>query len=294
MSIVDHYIGVKEYSIDTETQISYHKYIPYEYINYGEEYINSLSVDVIKNYYKFFADLEVGKGFQKDAIFKTNTCGLWTSFSNSEEVEAYHSYFSYDYGNMSEEDVTKFYQTVINKAESPLVKYFRHQELDMGIEGITVDTMGSVLKYIMLFRPNSDVLSYLPDLEKIDNIQQFVDLNYMNIKQGLPADPDSFKSPIRIQFDADNDKKISIELVSAFFQKEYYLSKNSYSGYIDRKNKYFDRMMESGLLTSEEVEFCKQKSPEWQQFSVKFKWEDGVIVDKKLYTFVVVDFEEVA
>lgn len=219
---------------------------------------------------------------------------MWTSFSNSEEVEAYHSYFSYDYGNMSEEDVTKFYQTVINKAESPLVKYFRHQELDMGIEGITVDTMGSVLKYIMLFRPNSDVLSYLPDLEKIDNIQQFVDLNYMNIKQGLPADPDSFKSPIRIQFDADNDKKISIELVSAFFQKEYYLSKNSYSGYIDRKNKYFDRMMESGLLTSEEVEFCKQKSPEWQQFSVKFKWEDGVIVDKKLYTFVVVDFEEVA
>lgn len=293
MAIVDHYIGVKEYSLVTEECISYHKYVPHDYIEYGEDAIHSPACETLKNYYQFFDDLEVGKGFQSGALFKTNSCGLWISSNNENNIEAYHSYFAYDYRGMAEESISKFYKLLGDKTEPSVLKHLRSQELDIGIEGISIGLDGEILKYITLFRPNSDVLSYLSDLEDIDNVQQFIDLNYPNIKMGLAADPDSFRSPIRIQFDSTNDNKISIELVSAFFQKEYYLSNNSYDGYVDRKDKYFDRMLETGLLSEDEVKFCREKSPKWQQFSVKFKWEDGVMVDKKLYTFVVVDFEEV-
>ena len=292
MAVVDHYIGVEEYSIVSEECISYHKYIPHDYIEYGEEAIHPPACDTLKKYYQFFDNLEVGKGFKSGSLFKTNSCGLWVSLNSQKEIEAYHSYFAYDYRGMTNECVSSFYES-FGKFEPDTLKNLRQQELDIGIEGISIGLDGDVLKYITLFRPNSDVLSYLSDLEDIDKVQEFIDLNYTNIKQGLAADPDSFKSPIRIQFDSSEDGKISIELVSAFFQKEYYLSNNSYDGYLNRKDKYFDRMMQTGLLSEKEAEFCKEKSPSWQQFSVKFKWEDGIIVDKKLYTFVVVDFEEV-
>ena len=52
-------------------------------------------------------------------------------------------------------------------------------------------------------------------------------------------------------------------------------------------------MIEAELLTSDEVAYCKTNSPIWQQFSVKFKYKGGELIDKKLYTFDVVDFETV-
>lgn len=293
MSVVDHYIGAKEYSILSKTYLNYHKYTPYEYIDFDNNSIPNLAKIAIKNYYNFFADLEANKGFLKNAIFKTNSSGLWVTENTNQILEAFHAYFSYDYKNLIEQSINNFYENVAFNTEPEKLKYLRQQELDIGIEGISISLSGKIQKYITLFRPNSPVLSYFPELENIDKIQHFVDLNYENIKNGLNTDPNSFRSPIRIQFDANDDQKISIELVSSFFQKEYYLNKNSYSGYIKRKELYFERMAQANLLSSEEILYCRENSPSWQQFSVKFKWQNGKIVDKKLYTFVVVDFEEI-
>lgn len=290
MATVDYYMGAKEYSIASKTYLNYHKYVPYEYIEYvmGEQ-VNSK----IKNYYEFFENIELDKGFLKSAVHKTNSSGLWITENQHSEIECYHSYFSYDYRNLSANSVNNFYTNVVQKIEPSRLKELRTKELDIGIEGISISLEGDVLKYITLFRPNSNVLDYFSDLQQIQDVQAFVDLNYDSFKKGQVNAPDSFRSPIRIQFDSTDNGKISIELVSAFFQKEYYLSGNSYDSYLDRKQKYFDRMLECKLLDSEEIEYCKQHSPVWQQFSVKFKWQDGKLVDKKLYTFDVVDFEEV-
>ena len=52
-------------------------------------------------------------------------------------------------------------------------------------------------------------------------------------------------------------------------------------------------MLEAELLTADEVAYCRTNSPSWQQFSIKFKYSGGELVDKKLYTFDVSDFETV-
>lgn len=291
----DHYMGAEEYSILSKQFINYHKYIPYEYIEYGEEAIHPPACAVIQKYYDFFADIESKTGFLKKSMYKSVNCGLWITVDSVENnnIEAYHSYFSYDYGNISDKNIFKFYNTVIGKTEPVLLTDLRNEDIDLGIEGISISPEGEVLKYITLFKPNSNILSYFSDLNDIDKLQKFVDLSFSKLKSGYTNDPESFRSPIRIQFDSSGDQIISIEFACAFFQKEYYLNGNSFDAYNNRKQLYFNQMIESGLLTEEEVEFCKEKSPSWQQFSVKFKWKNNELIDKKLYTFVVVDFEKV-
>lgn len=287
MATVDHYVGAKEHSIASKTYLNYHKYVPYEYIEYvmGEQ-VNTK----IKNYYEFFKNIDSDEEFLKNAKHKIDSSGLWITENKNSEIECYHSYFSHDYKNMSENMVNNFYTNVVQKIEPSRLKELRTKELDIGLEGISISLEGEVLKYITVFRPNSNVLTYFSDLQQIEDIQTFLDLNYTGVKKIQDNSLGVFKFPIRIQFDSTDNGKISIELVSEFFQKQYYSSGDSY---LDRKQKYFDRMLECKLLDSEEIEYCKQHSPVWQQFSIKFKWQDGKLIDKKLYTFDVVDFEEV-
>ena len=75
--------------------------------------------------------------------------------------------------------------------------------------------------------------------------------------------------------------------------KEFYEQGGSTQKYLDRKNLYFERMLQTELLTSDEVAYCRDNSPSHQQFSIKFKWRGGELVNKKLYTFAVIDFERI-
>jgi len=294
MALEDHYIGCEEHSILFENYVSYHKYTPHQYLSSIEDVIYPDAAKTIKTFYDFFEELEANKGFVRGGLFKTNDTGLWVTYDKGvKEIESYHAYFAYNYGGMSEDSVNEYFKILSDKPEPERLKQMRTDGLEMATEAISIAPSGEVLKYIMMFRPSSNVLEYFPELEQVDGVQKFIDLNYANIKKGMLSDRDSIRSPIRIQFDLEEVDKISIELVSPFFQKEYYLSKNSNSGYLRRKQLYFERMLESNLMTQKEVDYCQTQSPSWQQFSVKFKWKNGKLVDKKLYNFVVIDFERV-
>ena len=287
MSYTDHYMGAKEYSIANRNFLHYHRYVPSEYIKY--ELINSVAAERIKNYYDFLVESNPVIRYRKDGMTKKNSSGVWittTDDSFSEDLY-YHPYHAYDYRAI---DIDAFY-SMFGKTEPELLSQIRSEKIDIGIEGISLDLNGEVMKYITLFRPVSNIISLL-NLPEEEKLQKFIDLNFSELKLGEASSPDSFKSPIRVQFDSEDDT-LSVEFVSAFFQKELYASGGNYNSYLDRKQKYFDRMAECELLTSEEIQFCKEHSPSWQQFSVKFKWKGGIMVDKKLYTFVVVDFEKV-
>lgn len=287
MTYTDHYMGAQEHSITNRTFLHYHRYVPYEYIKY--ELIDSSAAQKIEEFYDFFVESNPDIKYIKKNMLKKNSCGLWittTDDSFSEDL-FYHPYHAYDYRAI---DVNSFY-SMFNKQEPELLKKIRAEKIDVGIEGISLTPDGQVMKYITLFRPVSDIISIL-DLPEASQLQKFVDLNFAELKAGEASAPDSFKSPIRVQFDSDDDT-LSVEFVSAFYQKELYMSGGNYNSYLDRKQKYFDRMAECELLTSEEIQYCRDNSPSWQQFSVKFKWKSGIMVDKKLYTFDVVDFERV-
>lgn len=286
MSYENHYIGAEEHVI-LEGMTDYHRYLPYDCIHF--DYIDDLPKQKILSYFEFiktFAKI----GYIPESILKS-TSGLWITSANSDFVEdlSYHAYHSIDYGNMKPAKLQEFYDS-IGRSEPAKMAELRAEPIDFGLEGISIDLNGDIVKYVTLFRPNSNVLDYF-DLPEIDKIKEFVKVSFSEFEEGKVDATTSFKSPIRVQFDAIDDT-VSIEISSPFFLSEFYASKGN-SGYLHRKNLYFERMLECGVLSSEEVEYCKLNSPSHQQFSLKFKWRNGELVHKKLYTFVVLDFEKI-
>lgn len=287
MAVTDHYMGAREYSISTETFLNYHRYVPQSYVKY--DLIDEPASTKLQEYWDFNLEQCVRPGFMATAILKKNDSGTWITSADDTfaEDQAYHSYCTLDYRAC---DRDAFY-SLFGKQEPELLVRLRQEELDIGLEGVSISTTGEMEKCIFAFRPTSNVLSFL-NLPNYENLQKFVDLSFDEFNKGLTNASTSFKSPIRLQVDPDDDT-LSVEFVSAFFQKEFYISGGNHDSYINRKNLYFDRMIEAELLTSDEVAYCKTNSPIWQQFSVKFKYKGGELIDKKLYTFDVVDFETV-
>jgi len=287
MSYEDHYIGAEEHVIG-DGMINYHRYIPYEYIK--PELLKTEASWRIDQFYEFCKS-RAKLGFIPESVLKTTT-GLWiTSTDNTfEEDLSYHVYHSFDYGNLRLDKLEEFWGALARQEPAKITE-LRQEEIDFGFEGVSLDVDGNVIKYVTLFRPNSNILDYF-DLPEIDKVKEFVRVSFAEFDDKSDATT-SFKSPIRIQFDAVDDTT-SIELVSPFFLSEFYAAGGSTETYLNRKNLYFQRMQDAGLLTSDEVEYCKTNSPTHQQFSIKFKWRGGELVNKKLYTFVVLDFERVA
>lgn len=287
MSYEDHYIGAEEHVIGSG-MIDYHRYVPHEYIK--SELLAVEASNKLNNFYEF-CKTRAQIGYLPESILTTTT-GLWITSSDNTFADdlSYHAYHSFDYGNLKLDKLEALY-SALGTQEPAKMAELRQEQLDFGLEGISFGIDGVVSKYVTLFRPNSNILDYF-DLPEIDKVQHFVDLSFAEFNDGKLEASTSFKSPIRIQFDAVDDT-ISIELVSPFFQSELYASGGNANSYLNRKNLYFQRMQNAGLLTSEEVEYCRTNSPVHQQFSIKFKWRGGELVNKKLYTFVVLDFEKV-
>ena len=287
MSYENHYIGAEEHVIGG-SMTDYHRYLPHDCINFD---LLSQSVQDRLNAFYTFCTGFAKPGFLPEAVLKS-TCGLWiTSDDNTfAEDKAYHLYYAFDYGNISSARLTEFYNA-LGTVEPEAMKSLRSEKIDFGLEGVSVGADGDVLKYVAIFRPNSDILDHF-DFPEIDKVKEFVAVSFAEFEEGKVDATTSFKSPIRIQFDAVDDTT-SIELVSPFFLSEFYAAGGSTETFLNRKNLYFQRMQDAGLLTSDEVEYCKTHSPSHQQFSVKFKWRGGELVDKKLYTFVVLDFERI-
>ena len=287
MSYENHYIGAEEHVIGSG-MINYHRYIPHEYIK--PELLVTEASYKINDIYEF-CKTRARIGYIPDSILKSNT-GLWITSADNTFAEdlSYHVYHSLDYGNLRDDKFEELYGALGTQEPAKMTE-LRQEPLDFGLEGVSFNTDGSVAKYVTLFRPNSNVLDYF-DLPEIDKVKHFVNLSFAEFEDEKADATTSFKSPIRIQFDAVNDT-VSIELVSPFFQSELYASGGNADSYLNRKNLYFQRMQDAGLLTSEEVEYCRTNSPAHQQVSIKFKWSGGELVNKKLYTFVVIDFERV-
>jgi len=288
MSYENHYIGAEEHVIGSG-MINYHRYLPYDCIK--PELLVTEASYKINDIYEF-CKTRAKIGFLPESILKSNT-GLWITSADNTFAEdlSYHVYHSLDYGNLRDDKFEALYGALGTQEPAKMTE-LRQSDLDFGLEGVSIDTSGNVVKYVTLFRPNSNVLDYF-DLPEIDKVKEFVAVSFAEFEEGKVDATTSFKSPIRIQFDAVDDT-VSIELVSPFFLSELYAAGGSTETYLNRKNLYFQRMQDAGLLTSEEVEYCRTHSPSHQQFSVKFKWRGGELVDKKLYTFVVLDFERIA
>lgn len=287
MTYTDHYMGAQEHSITNRSFLNYHRYVPYEYIKF--DLIDQTAAEKIESFYNFFVEENKELGFIKQSMLKKNSCGLWITTTDDTFTEDlyYHPYHAFDYRAI---DVDSFY-ALFGKQEPELLKKIREEKIDVGIEGVSLSTTGDVMKYIMLFRPVSNIIELL-NLPESEKLQKFLDLNFLPLKNGEASVKNSTKSTVRVQFDSFDDT-ISVEFANSFFLKELYESGGNYDSYIQRKQIYFDRMAECDLLDSDEIQYCKENSPSWQQFSIKFKWKGGIMVDKKLYTFDVVDFERV-
>lgn len=288
MSYEDHYIGAEEHVI-LDGMIDYHRYLPYDCVKF--ELISDAPASRLKAFYDF-CKCRAEIGFIPESILNSTT-GLWITSSNNTFSEdlAYHAYHSFDYGNLKPNKIEELYNALGTQEPAKMAE-LRAEPIDFGLEGVSVNLDGDVIKYVTLFRPNSNILDYF-DLPEIDKIKELVKSSFSEFDEGKADATNSFKSPIRIQFDAVDDTT-SIEIVSPFFLSEYYSSGGDTSNYLKRKELYFEQMSNSGLLSSEEIDYCKTNSPSHQQFSVKFKWKNGELVNKKLYTFVVIDFERIS
>ena len=287
MSYENHYIGAEEHVIG-DSMTDYHRYLPHNCINFD---LLSQSVQDRLNAFYTFCTGFAKPGFLPEAVLKS-TCGLWITSDDDTfaEDKAYHLYYAFDYGNISSARLTEFYNA-LGTVEPEAMKSLRSEKIDFGLEGVSVGADGNVLKYVAVFRPNSDILNHF-DFPEIDKIKEFVSLNFEEWQLGQENAKTGMRSPIRIQFDAVDDT-VSIELTAPYFMKEFYEQGGSTQKYLDRKNLYFERMLQTELLTSDEVAYCRDNSPSHQQFSIKFKWRDGELVNKKLYTFAVIDFERI-
>lgn len=286
MAVTEHYMGAQEHSINTETFLNYHRYVPQAYVKY--DLIAEPARVKLQEFWEFIKRSTLKPGYSSTAMLKTNDSGIWFTTTDNTFAEdlSFHAYSTVDYRTVNR---TELY-TMFGKTEPGLMNTLLLEELDIGLEGISVSPDGEMQKCILVFRPNSHILSLL-NLPNYENMQKFVDLSFEEFKTYTNAST-SFSSPIRLQIDPDSDT-ISVEFVSAFFQKDFYISGGNHDSYLNRKNLYFERMLEAELLTADEVAYCKTNSPSWQQFSIKFKYSDGELVDKKLYTFDVSDFETV-
>lgn len=287
MAYENHYIGAEEHVI-CDRMTDYHRYIPYDCIKY--DLLPEEVQDRMINYYSFCKGF-AQPGFLPESVLKTK-CGIWiTSDDNTfAQDKSFHCYYSFDYGNLTLARLNEFYDT-IDRVEPDKMRELRLKEIDFGLEGVSLNLSGEIVKYVTLFRPQSEILDYF-DFAEIDKVKEFVRLNFEEWEMDKLDAPSSMKSPIRIQFDAVDDTT-SIELVSPFFLSEYYASSGSTQSYLDRKELFFSRLAQAELFTEEEIDYCKQNSPAHQQFSVKLKWKNNQLVNKKLYTFAVVDFERI-
>jgi len=286
MAVTEHYMGAQEHSINTETFLNYHRYVPQAYVKY--DLIAEPARLKLQEFWDFIVKATIRPGFNSTAVLKKNDSGVWfTTVDNTfSEDLAFHAYSTVDYSSVDRDELYGLF----GKQEPQLMCALRQEKLDIGLEGVSISPDGEIQKYIFVFRPNSHVLSLL-NLPNYENMQKFVDLSFEEFKTSTTAST-SFSSPIRLQVDPEDDT-LSVEFVSAFFQKDFYISGGNHDTYLNRKNLYFDRMIESELLTEDEVAYCKTNSPSWQQFSIKFKYRGGELIDKKLYTFDVSDFETV-
>ena len=279
-------MGAQEHSINTETFLNYHRYVPQAYVKY--DLITEPARVKLQEFWEFIKISTLKPGYLSTALLKTNDSGIWFTTTDNTFAEdlSFHAYSTVDYRTVNRNELFAMF----GKTQPELMSHLLLEELDIGLEGISVSPSGELQKCIFVFRPNSHVLSLL-NLPNYDKLQKFVDLSFEELKTSNNAST-SFSSPIRLQVDP-NDDTLSVEFVSAFFQKDLYISGGNHDSYLGRKNHYFDRMIEADLLTTDEVAYCKTNSPSWQQFSIKFKYSGGELVDKKLYTFDVSDFETV-
>jgi hypothetical protein len=286
MAVTEYYMGAQEHSINTETFLNYHRYVPQAYVKY--DLITEPARVKLQEFWEFIKISTLKPGYLSTALLKTNDSGIWFTTTDNTFAEdlSFHAYSTVDYRTVNRNELFAMF----GKTQPELMSHLLLEELDIGLEGISVSPSGELQKCIFVFRPNSHVLSLL-NLPNYDKLQKFVDLSFEELKTSNNAST-SFSSPIRLQVDP-NDDTLSVEFVSAFFQKDLYISGGNHDSYLGRKNHYFDRMIEADLLTTDEVAYCKTNSPSWQQFSIKFKYSGGELVDKKLYTFDVSDFETV-
>jgi hypothetical protein len=286
MAVTEHYMGAQEHSINTETFLNYHRYVPQAYVKY--DLIVEPARVKLQEFWEFIKKSTLKPGYLSTALLKKNDSGIWFTTTDNTFAEdvSFHAYSTVDYRTVDRNELFAMF----GKTQPELMITLLLEDLDIGLEGISVSPSGEMQKCIFVFRPNSHVLSLL-NLPNYENMQKFVDLSFVEFKTSTNAST-SFSSPIRLQIDPDSDT-ISVEFVSAFFQKDFYISGGNHDSYLNRKNLYFERMLEAELLTADEVAYCKTNSPSWQQFSIKFKYSGGELVDKKLYTFDVSDFETV-
>jgi len=282
---VDHYIGAEEHVI-LEGMTDYHRYIPHPYVDFSV--LDDAPKSRLEAYYDFCT------GFAKTGMISksllTTQCGLWiTSKDNTLDADlAYHAYYAFDYGTLSDARLQELY-TALGTTEPAKMAELRAEKIDFGFEGASIAPDGTVVKYVTMFRPQSEILDYF-DYPEIDSLKEFVKESFSEWDEALQA-PNSFRAPIRIQFDAVDDTT-SIEIASPFFKKELYMKEGA-DAYLKRKELYFDQMSKHGLLDADQIAYCKTNSPSNQQFSIKFKYRNGELLNKKLYTFVVSEFETV-
>ncbi len=282
---VNHYIGAEEHVIG-DAMTDYHRYIPYPYVDFS--LIGDAAKSRLENYYTYCTKFAATGYIPKSVL--SSKCGLWITSEDNTLTEdlSYHAYYAFDYGTLTSTRVEELY-SILGTTEPAKMADLRAEKIDFGFEGVSVAPDGTVAKYVTLFRPQSNILDFF-DYPEIDALKEFVAESFSQWDEALQA-PDSFRAPIRIQFDSVDDTT-SIEIASPFFKKELYMN-SGVDGYLMRKELYFDQMLKHGLLDSDQVAYCKTHSPVSQQFSIKFKYRNGELLNKKLYTFVVSEFENV-
>tara|TARA_B100001287_G_C22637912_1_gene508570 strand:- start:181 stop:1038 length:858 start_codon:yes stop_codon:yes gene_type:complete len=281
----DHYMGAEEHVIG-DAMTDYHRYIPHPYVDF--DLVKDGAKSRLDKYFTYCTEF-AATGFIPKSVLGS-VCGVWiTSADNTFSDDlAYHAYYAFDYGTLSDDRLEKLY-TALGSTEPAKMAEIRAEKIDFGFEGASIGPDGTVLKYVTLFRPQSNILDFF-DYPEIDSLKAFVAESFNEWEESTQA-PNSFRAPIRIQFDAVDDTT-SIEIASPIFKKELYM-KDGIDGYLKRKELYFDQMSKHGLLDADQITYCKTNSPSSQQFSIKFKYRNGELLNKKLYTFVVSEFENV-
>ena len=258
----DHSIGYNIFDVITKQKISYAKKLPFEYANIEVPYVSEESVSVINDY--------------SSQVSQENIEYLQTYYdTNLNEIYGYflESNVNY-YGGSNLELITKF----------PALKSFYDKKIDMAYRGAYIQADGNTRFHIVSIRTsNLDKVDEFAELEKFELIRECC------IESDMPC---AFK----YCFDLQNPEQISIyvnDCIPPILSLTDYFRKHDVEKFATEKANYYQKYVEKGILTQEQVDYILESSPRNQNSNLKFLWVDNKITNIELESMCVCEYENI-
>jgi len=262
LSLNDHAIGYNIFDVKTKQKISYAKKLPFKYANIEVPYVTEESASILTEY--------------SSQVGIENVEYLQTYYSV--DLNEMYGYFLESntnyYGGSNLQLITKF----------PALKSFCDKKTDMMYRGAYIQADGNTRFHIVSIRTSN-----LDKVEEFEKLEKYELIRECCIESNMPC---SFK----YCFDVENPEQISIyvnDCISPIITMTDYFRKHDVEKFAQDKANYYQKYVDKGILTQNQVDYILESSPRNQNSNLKFLWVDNKIENIELESMCVYEYESI-